>query len=160
MDTESATESIYFRDSRVDSKHLIIHNTHSIISRSWFYAEVPTMDRSTHFVWFLTHCCRAFIGPRNLCNSSLPGTLPLPVTPSHLAPSFHNPVIKQVLRYCSSQTSSEHRHSRADHVGECLEMHSNVVVQQVWRCTLRPPSSEIAGIHRGGRSRAVTLVIG
>jgi hypothetical protein len=66
-----ATESIYLRNSRVDRHHLIKQqNTHCIFHCSWSHTLLPRCHRSTRFVWFFMHSCRAFIDQRNVCGSS------------------------------------------------------------------------------------------
>jgi len=75
-----ATGSIYLGDPRVDRHHLIKQRTtHCIFLSSWSHALLPSFHRSTQFVWFLKHSCRAFIDPRNLCGSSPPGSLSHPL---------------------------------------------------------------------------------
>jgi len=77
---DSATGSIYLGNPRVDRHHRIIRNKHFIIPSSWSHALLPSFHRSTHYVWFLTHSCQAFIDPPNLCGSSWPGIPWCPLT--------------------------------------------------------------------------------
>jgi len=42
-------------------------------------ALLPSLHRSTQFMWFLTESCWGFIDPRNLCGSSHPGSLSHPL---------------------------------------------------------------------------------
>ena len=53
MEMDSATWSIYLEVPGVDRHHLIIQNTHSIFPSSWSHALLPSIHRSTQFVWFI-----------------------------------------------------------------------------------------------------------
>jgi len=45
---------------------IALYQTHSIFPSSWSHTLCPSIHRSTHCVWFLTHSCRACFNPHNL----------------------------------------------------------------------------------------------
>jgi len=151
---DSATGSIYLGDLGVDRHHLIIRNTHSIFLTSWSHALLPSFHRSTQFVWFLTNSCQAFIDPRNLCGSSWPGTHSYPLT-LFLCSSSQNRSFSRIPSGCHgrcggvlmmgflpfSSTDSPH----PDRMNS--EIHSEAVIERVWRCTWRPQSSMLGDTH-------------
>jgi hypothetical protein len=132
-------------DPGVDRHHLIIRNTHSIFHSSWSHALLPCFHRSTQFVWVLTHSCQAFIDLRNLCGSLWPGIPSNPLTLflrsssqnrscSRIPFGCHARCSRVLMMDCllSSSTVSPHR----DRVNS--ELHSEAVIEQVWRCIRRP----------------------
>ena len=128
----SATGNISFGDPGVDRHHLIIRNTQSIFPSSWSHALLPS-----------------FVDPRNLCGSSWPRIPSYSFTSFLPSPSqnrsfswipcgYHARCGGVLLMGClpSSSTVAPH-HDRVN-----LEMHSEAVIERVWRYTWRPSSSE------------------
>ena len=131
--------------SGVDRHHRILRNSHSIFHSSWSHTLLLSIHRSTHFVWFFTDSCPAFIDPRNLCGSSWPGIHSYPLT-LYLHCSSQNCCFSRMPFGCvarcggmlmigclpASSTISPHR----DRVN--LQMHFEAVIDRVGRCTWRP----------------------
>jgi len=157
---DSATWSIYLADPRVDRHHLIIQNTRSVFPSSQSHAFLLSIHRSTQFMWLLTHSCQASIDPCNLCGSTRLG-IPSYCLTLFLHSSSQNHSFSRIplgwhvrcsgvlMMGClpSSSTITPH----CDRVNS--EIHSEAMINHVWRYRWRPAPSEI-GDELGGCDRA------
>jgi len=161
---DSVTGSIYLEDPGVD-RHLIIRNTHSIFPSSWSHALLPSLHRSTQFVWFImgipSHALTLFqcsssenhsfsqipFGCRVRCGtvmimSSLPSSSSVWPRCDRLNLGMHSGLLVSefrntlVGRDCSNLEAVTNRR---------LELHLEAVIELIWRWTWRARSCELEG---------------
>ena len=123
---DSATGSIYLDDPGVDRHHLIPKNTHSIFFNTRSHALLPSFHRLKQFVRFI------MVGI-----SSYPLTLFVRSSSQNCSFSqipfgCHAKCARVLMRgFLRSSSSDLQLHAVS------LEMHSEAVIEQVWRYTCR-----------------------
>jgi len=123
---DSATGSIYLDNPGVDRHHPILKITHSIFPNTRSHALLPSFHRSKQFVQFIMVGIASYpltLFVRSSSQNRLFSQIPF---------GYHARCARVLMTECLRSSSSILQHHEVS-----LEMHSEAVIERVWRYTWR-----------------------